>query len=524
MEGRGNPPLNATEAVMKRPRSVASRKPRPTEQLTSEYQGILCAPSPLSASHDDDAGAEVGGHRRKEIYLNSPEMKGSAPQRIDVLKKTRKEDRVGGDNDDHNRSSKSKDAAKQGNERVLALECTKNPSPPDDPQPASRDASVPIGHKLRKLKLKVRRTVPTKTVEEAGNGGTPATLDGSFHRRHKDSGGYTHKDNTSKRIEGKLAHRHDISPSSDPIRKSKRIPKKKTLDSDSDDDDGELRYLEKLKGAKVAPEYPVATDHMLYDDSLDDGLKKKKLSKSSKNKSTPYEVDEDFTMSRASKDGKKKLNLGDIDEFSEEEEPDMDEMNGSKEMYSPSAAKIEAPGLTTRQRARGGHGDSLIEFPDGLPTASSRRQKDKLSEVEIQAKKAEAAQRRKMQVEKAEKEQQAEAMRKILGIDSEKKKEEKKQKEKEEKEKQARLEEYRKNCIQTVIGPQGTTVTFPESMGLPSIFNSKPVSYPPPREKCAGPGCTNPYKYRDSKTKLPLCSLKCYKVVQPVQGSDGKQA
>jgi hypothetical protein len=90
-------------------------------------------------------------------------------------------------------------------------------------------------------------------------------------------------------------------------------------------------------------------------------------------------------------------------------------------------------------------------------------QKEKLSDVEIQAKKAEAAQRRKMQVEKAEKEQQvcfcassselylpvlfcwgerdailqpqtaqAEAMRKILGIDSEKKKEEKKLKEREE--------------------------------------------------------------------------------------------
>ena len=33
-------------------------------------------------------------------------------------------------------------------------------------------------------------------------------------------------------------------------------------------------------------------------------------------------------------------------------------------------------------------------------------QKDKLSDVEIQAKKAEVAQRRKMQVEKAEREQQ----------------------------------------------------------------------------------------------------------------------
>jgi len=42
-------------------------------------------------------------------------------------------------------------------------------------------------------------------------------------------------------------------------------------------------------------------------------------------------------------------------------------------------------------------------------------------------------------------------------------------------EKQARLEEYRKNCVQTVMGPTGTVITFPESMGLPSIFNSKPV-------------------------------------------------
>jgi hypothetical protein len=39
-------------------------------------------------------------------------------------------------------------------------------------------------------------------------------------------------------------------------------------------------------------------------------------------------------------------------------------------------------------------------------------------------------------------------------------------------------------------------------------------SYPPPREKCAGPSCTNPYKYRDSKSKLPLCSLQCYKAME----------
>lgn len=100
-------------------------------------------------------------------------------------------------------------------------------------------------------------------------------------------------------------------------------------------------------------------------------------------------------------------------------------------------------------------------------------------------------------------------------------------------------------CVRTVMGPSGTVVTFPEDMGLPSIFDPKPSrydnqpreilalvcngidfifwwpenllvfvnSYPPPRESCAGPSCTNPYKYRDSKTNLPLCSLKCYKAI-----------
>jgi hypothetical protein len=66
-------------------------------------------------------------------------------------------------------------------------------------------------------------------------------------------------------------------------------------------------------------------------------------------------------------------------------------------------------------------------------------------------------------------------VRKILGIDIEKKKEERKQKERDEKEKQEKTEEYRRNCIQCVMGPEGTVVTFPDKMGLPSIFDSKPI-------------------------------------------------
>ncbi|KQK12526.1 INO80 complex subunit B [Brachypodium distachyon] len=529
MEGRGKTPLNVAEAVLKRPRSVASRKPRPKDQLASEYKDISCAASSRSISPDDDTGVEGSGHRRKELYLNGPEMRGSAEHRGEVSKKARREDRAGGDHDvGHNRSSKSKDS-KHSSQGVLALACARNSGSPDNSQLPSGDTNVPPQNRVRKLKLKVSgltRTVHTKPIQEAGEGGTPGTSDGSFHcDKQKDSGQQKHhstnKDTQGNHIDGKHGDKHGISPPSDLVRKSKRVPKKRTLESD--DEDGELRYLEKLKAAKVAPEQTIATDHSVAYDYLEDGLRKKKLSKVSKNRSAPYEVDDDFTVSQSIRDGSKKLKLGGNDDFIEEEESGRDE---PKEADSPSSVKIETPGLTTRQRAlhgRGGHGESVIEFPDGLPTAPSRRQgqKEKLSEVEIQAKKAEVAQRRKMQVEKAEREQQTEAMRKILGIDTEKKKEERKQKEREDKEKQARFEEYKRSCIQCVMRPEGTVITFPEKMGLPSIFNSKPISYPPPREKCAGPSCPNPYKYRDSKTKLPLCSLQCYKAVQ---GSNGALA
>ncbi|PWZ27693.1 hypothetical protein Zm00014a_010421 [Zea mays] len=473
MEGRGNPPHTTTDAVIKKPRSVASRKPRSTEQLTHEYNGI-CPPS-WSAPHDDDTGVGAGGHRRKELHLNSPEMKGSMAHRSDVPRKIRRDDRSGGDHDGHGRSSKAKDAAKHGSENVLALECTaRNNGSPDNPQLVPRDDSMPCENRSRKVKLKVvSRTLhcqkwpgcwwqwyschvgwlyssvqakgfackfavasalpppPCERCHEARRAGAQegaaeeiregvalgkghrATLFGQSWSQSnlnfgsilimalQDSGGHTNKETHGNRVEGKHGNGHEIFPSSDLVRKSKRIPKKKTLDGDSDDEDGELRYLEKLKGAKVAPD-PVNTSHKAYDFG-DDALKKKKLSKLSRNKSTPYEVDDDFRMSRSGRDGRKKLNLGDDNEFIEEEESEMDEKNGLKEPDSPQGVKIETP-----------------------------EQKEKLSDMEVQAKKAEAALRRKMQVEKAEKEQQAEAMRKILGIDSEKKKEEKKLKDEKE--------------------------------------------------------------------------------------------
>ncbi|KAA8545253.1 hypothetical protein F0562_020037 [Nyssa sinensis] len=179
--------------------------------------------------------------------------------------------------------------------------------------------------------------------------------------------------------------------------------------------------------------------------------------------------------------------------------------------------------VTTRQRAiqtgkdiSSSSGASLIEFPNGLPPAPPRKQKEKLSEVEQQLKKAEAAQRRRMLVEKAARESEAEAIRKILGQDSSRKKREDKIKKRQEElaqERAANAITLTSDTVRWVMGPSGTVVTFPNELGLPSIFDTKPCSYPPPREKCAGPSCTNPYKYRDSKSKLPLCSLQCYKAL-----------
>nr|GEW01018.1 calponin homology domain-containing protein [Tanacetum cinerariifolium] len=75
------------------------------------------------------------------------------------------------------------------------------------------------------------------------------------------------------------------------------------------------------------------------------------------------------------------------------------------------------------------------------------------------------------------------------------------------------------NTVRWVIRPTGTVVTFSDDIGLPNILESRPCSYPPPREKCAGPSCSNPFKYRDSRSKRPLCSLQCYKAIQEMPGA-----
>ncbi|RWR95610.1 INO80 complex subunit B-like protein conserved region [Cinnamomum micranthum f. kanehirae] len=328
---------------------------------------------------------------------------------------------------------------------------------------------------------------------------------------------------------------HGSGPSSEPVRKSKRVPKRRVLDGEFDnaDEDDEIRYLERLKTTKAGVDYGNE-----FGENGEDN-KKQKSSKVSKRKLTGSEYDDDddveeYGSSRISKEGKKKLRLereyedGDYTEEDDEDELGLDvgfeaKRKKQKKEFVDSLmdGRKEIP-LTMRQRAlqsakdvSAGANASPIEFPNGLPPAPPRKQKEKLSEVDQQLKKAEAAQRRKMQNEKAALESQKEAIRKILGQDSSRKKREDQQRKRRDElaqERAANAMTIAPNTVRWVMGPTGTIVTFPKDE-MPSIFNQKPCSYPPPREKCAGPSCMNPYKYRDSKSNVPLCSLRCYRAV-----------
>lgn len=297
-------------------------------------------------------------------------------------------------------------------------------------------------------------------------------------------------------------------------------------DTENDDDD-EIRYLEKLRFSKYSSGYSAGyedDDEVVY-------RKERKISRVLSQSSNVYGADlSDYNSLKAVK-GIKKSKSERASQDSDYEEAMVSDTElvpkkkkQLKELADISVIERRKMAVITRQQALQTGKDfscsaglSAIEFPHGLPPAPPKKQKEKLSEVEQQLKKAEAAQRRRMQAEKAARELEAEAVRKILSQDSSRKKREDKIKKRQEEliqERTATATSLSSNAIRWVMGPSGSVVIFPNEMGLPSIFEPKACSYPPPREKCAGPSCMNTYKYRDSKSKLPLCSLQCYNAVR----------
>ncbi|KAG6593245.1 uncharacterized protein LOC111460665 [Cucurbita moschata] len=566
-------------STMRRKRSRTSRRPRLESQQFTE--GLDPSPSSSTPPSDDavklssdENGGGDGASRRKELSLNQCVSRGSSASGAEnehFLKRSKKD----GSYNSYYRSEPGRNASdnKRSSEGVLAPANWRSTSKGSDGIESESSSIDPYGgryggessssgqkglyvegvgndNKVKKVKLKVGGVTRTIQATSPPNGSSKGSSSKSsqpsdIHRQqHKNNVLETFNGNHSpserrgglhgvpwrdfsrggfglekeESLTGKTSGRNSSGKhGAESLRKSKRASKKRVLDGDfDDDDDDEIRYLEKLKTSRASVGY--------HDDGEGPSKKQRKLSSISSM--------ENYGALKHDKDGKKaRTEMGSDDkDYEEEEESASDgvvEANHKKQRKESIDTLMDGKRemtLTTRQRAlqsskdaSSTRGATLIEFPNGLPPAPPRKQKEKLTDVEQQLKKVEAAQRRRMQVEKAARESEAEAIRKILGQDSSRKKREDKKKKRQEElaqEKAANAQKLLSNTIRWVMGPSGTVVTFPNDMGLPSIFDSRPCSYPPRRENCAGPSCSNPYKYRDSKSKLPLCSLVCYKAVQ----------
>jgi hypothetical protein len=595
MEGFGSFGFSDKSSAVRKKRSNTSRRPRNDSQHPSDYQDI----SPLSSTPPSDNVSKVSSDenndyvsvsRKKEINLNLCSTRAlsiniaEAESGQNMIKN---EDGGFGESDEASNNGSFRGSNEHIHGGVESKRHSEGVLAPADWKGTSKVG--PFGvvsdgleneNKVKKVKLKVcgvTRTIHAKSISDGASGvGSSATKashisdatrlqpkligqensddkcsitsdKGSGLRGvpWKDFSKYSFNVGKADSSRTKLPE-ENISTNQDdkyePVRKSRRISKRRVLDDvlgDGDDDD-EIKYLEKLKTSKATVDYGVE-----YDDDEEGGSRKqRKISRVLKsNVDGRYDVNvKDHLSSRSGKEGKRSRSgrVFEDTDYLEDEDPISDgETNTNKK--KPRKEFVDLLGdnkkemtVTTRQRAlqtgkdvSSSFGASLIEFPNGLPPAPPRKQKEKLSEVEQQLKRAEALQRRRMQVEKAARESEAEAIRKILGQDSSRKKREDKMKKRQEELAQEKAANYMvlaSDSVRWVIGPSGTVVTFPNEIGLPTIFDSKPCSYPPPREKCSRPSCPNPYKYRDSKSKLPLCSLECYKAVheniQPVNQVD----
>ncbi|KAL6990066.1 hypothetical protein U1Q18_015815 [Sarracenia purpurea var. burkii] len=410
-------------------------------------------------------------------------------------------------------------------------------------------------NKLKKVKLKlggVTRTIHANSTREFGvddvsfaaNGFyssvalQPRKTQGYIHpshshpldtRKRNDSsqGGCAFEDTHSSRgrICGVISANGAFTSQS--VRKSKRVPKRRVWDMgfSGDDEDEEIRYLGRLNASKIDALYECEGGESKR------GWRKLKVLKSGKRDWNGYVDDMDVNRSSMSArygraNPRSEKAYEDEDHREEEETTSDDEPKVKRETLKKESVDLfgeEKKEMTSKWTNRATKDDlsgtdvTFIGLPTSSLPAPCKKQKDKPSEMEQQLKKAEAAQRRRLQSEKAAMKAQSEAIRKILGQDSARKKREekiKKQRDDVIQERAANSMTLSPSTVRWVIGPTGTIVTFSEDIGLPSIFNSVDCSYPRPREKCAGPNCKNSYKYRDSQSNLPLCSLLCYRAMR----------
>lgn len=569
MEGFGGLGVSDGSSAVKKKRSNTSRRPRNELPAPMDYRDASSLSDVSKGSSEEDVGYGSIA-RKKEMNVNLHSSRASFSNNAkSVSAKNEMKNEDGGfvDSDEASNNVSFRGSNEQKHNGVDSKRSSKGVL-----APANWTSTANVSHshdldsenKVKKVKLKVggvTRTIRAKSISDGASAVGSSTTKSSRvsdaprprqklmqdpdENRSFTSDKRTNMQGSESKDSKKffnVGKENSLGPDEhvhleemekdEPIRKSKRVSRRRLIDDaldDEDDDNLEILYLEKIKTSRIASDYNAEYKN----DKERENKRQRKISKVSKrNSEDQHDLDvEDYGSSRSRKQTKRSRagKVSDDTDYMEDEDlisddqPSGKKKKQRKEFVDSIVDHKKEMMVTTRQRAlqtgkdvSSSLGANLIEFPNGLPPAPPRRQKEKLTEVEQQLKKAEAAQRRRLQVEKAARESEEEAIRKILGQDSSRKKREdkiKKRKEDLAQEKAANAMILASDTVRWVMGPSGTIVTFPNEMGLPTIFDSKPRSYPPPREKCAGPSCTNPYKYRDSESKLPLCSLQCYKAI-----------
>ncbi|RWW22448.1 hypothetical protein GW17_00013353 [Ensete ventricosum] len=390
MEGFSGPRFIGLDTVVKKRRSA--RRPRPNAQLTFDACNIsplLSAPS-LSNSRNfstDDDGGSVTVFRRKEVYLNGPSLRSLAIN-LAPSRKVTKDDKALQELGGYSGGGTSRGGhlldLKYCGEGFLAPAKWKSTHKFNEAivmQSGSPDTGlgksgedygmdhlgeahhITSESKLRKVKLKVGGV--TRTIHAKSD--LQSSSDKSSLAKHSQ---FLEAPRRRLKLNSQKAE-----PSSEPTRKSKRVPKRRVFDDVEGDYD--IRHIEKLRASKVA------ADHVAELDSGENGFRRPNISKISRSRNAAYEVDDEYVLSRSSKEKRKKLRQGresyDVD-YVEEEELGSDGAPDAKRKKQNAtlelAADVRTECLTTRQRAlqsgKAGNGESLVEFPNGLPPAPSR--------------------------------------------------------------------------------------------------------------------------------------------------------
>uniref|UniRef100_A0A453JZ09 Uncharacterized protein n=1 Tax=Aegilops tauschii subsp. strangulata TaxID=200361 RepID=A0A453JZ09_AEGTS len=324
----------------------------------------------------DDNVASDGGLRRREFYLNGPSLD-RASKRITEgvlsppnLKNSHKSK---GSHQLHSEASGSNSRKGESNHGIHV---------------SAGNDDLSTTQKPRKVKLKIggiSRTIPAKpnpAIPDSRSSAAKPTRPGDSSHRQK-HGNQTEGAKDSNRLPSsqdkktrKLRKIEDtLTPeqpakvqreaSSDPVRKSRRIAKKSNMDSELDE------------------EYGLSTpeNHIREPKNKGGSNPKKNALKKDRSRSTVYEVDNDFVTPQSNRDGKKRSrDSTDADEDNAEEElasdNELEAENKKQKAVTELSASVKSEPLTTRRRAlqswMDGNSNSTIEFPDGLPAASSR--------------------------------------------------------------------------------------------------------------------------------------------------------